>query len=129
VSQENVDRLLRVVDDINATGRLGAGFDSLVDPQIRFKDEIGAYDNREELRSFLKGFAEAIGGLHVEVLEVRDLGNTLLLRVIQSGRGDSSDAPVEQPFTWVMAFEGSRCVRWRIYADHAAALEAVGLGE
>jgi ketosteroid isomerase-like protein len=129
MSQENVDVVLRAVDDFNATGRPGAGFDSWIDPQVRFKDEIGAYDNREEVRSFLEGFADAIGGLHVEVLEIRDLGNTLLLRVIQSGRGTSSDVPIEQPFTWVMAFEERRCVRWRIYADHAAALEAVGLAE
>jgi hypothetical protein len=129
MSQENVELLLRLVDDVNATGRLGARFDSLIDPEVRFKDEIGGYDNREELRTFLEGFAEAIGGLHVEVLESRDLGNTLLLRVIQSGRGTSSDVPIEQPFTWVMVFEERRCVRWRIYADHTAALEAVGLAE
>jgi ketosteroid isomerase-like protein len=118
----------RVIDDFNATGRLGPGFDS-VDPRVRFKDEIGPYDHREDVRTLLEGFADAIGGLHVEVVEVRELDDTLLLRVIQSGRGTSSDVPIEQPFTWVLAFEQQRLVRWRIYADHAAALEAVGLSE
>ena len=127
MSQENVDVVLRAVNRFNATGRVGAEFDSWIDPQVRFKDEIGAYDNREEVRTFLEGFAEAIGGLHLEVVEIRDLGDTLFLRVIQSGRGTASDVPIEQPFTWVMAFEERRCAHWRIYADHAEAVEAVGL--
>jgi ketosteroid isomerase-like protein len=129
VSQENVELVLAVVDEFNATGRLGSGFEALIDPRVRFQDEIGAYDSRDEVKSFLEGFAEAIGGLHVEVLEIRDLSDRLLLSVIQSGRGTSSDVPIEQPFMWLMTFEEGRCVRWRIYADRAQALEAVGLAE
>ena len=129
MSEENVESMQRVLKDFNATGQLGPGFDALIHPQIEFKDEIGAYKGRGEVRAFLEGFAQAIGGLHVEVQEVRDLGETILLVVLQSGLGSSSRVPVEQPFTWVLAFEGNRCVRWRIYADHEKALEAVGLRE
>jgi ketosteroid isomerase-like protein len=129
MSQENVERVQRVVEDFNATGQLGPEFDALIDPQVEFEDEIGAYNSRSEVRAFLEGFAQAIGGLHVEVQEVRDLGETILLVVIQSGKGTSSGVPIEQPFTYVLAFEDDRCVRWRIYADHEKALEAVGLRE
>jgi ketosteroid isomerase-like protein len=129
MSQENVERVQRVVEDFNATGQLGPEFDALIDPQVKFEDEIGAYNSRSEVRAFLEGFAQAIGGLHVEVQEVRDLGETILLVVIQSGKGTSSGVPIEQPFTYVLAFEDDRCVRWRIYADHEKALEAVGLRE
>ena len=129
MSQENVERVQRVVEDFNATGQLGPEFDALIDPQVEFEDEIGAYNSRSEVRAFLEGFAQAIGGLHVEVQEVRDLGETILLVVIQSGKGTSSGVPIEQPFTYILAFEDDRCVRWRIYADHEKALEAVGLRE
>ena len=129
MSEENVERVQRVVEDFNATGQLGPEFDALVHPQVEFEDEIGAYNSRSEVRAFLEGFAQAIGGLHAEVQEVRDLGETILLVVLQSGKGTTSGVPIEQPFTWVMAFENNRCIRWRIYADHEKALEAAGLRE
>ena len=40
-----------------------------------------------------------------------------------------AESTVKQRFTWVMTFKDGRCVRWHIYADHAEALEAVGLSE
>ena len=128
MSQENVELARRLVEDFNA-GRLGPVFDALFHPQVEFQDEIGAYSTRSELRAFLEGFAQAIGGFHVDIQEARDLGETIMLTVLQSGRGTASGVPVEQPFTWVMAFEGNCCVRWRIYADRREALEAVGLPE
>lgn len=129
MSQENVERVSRLVAHINTTGKLGPDFDPLVHPEIEFKDEIGAYNTREELRVFLEGFAQAIGGLHVEIEETRDLGDVIMLVVQQSGRGVASGASVAQPFTWIMRFADDRCVRWRIYADHQRALEDAGLLE
>ena len=87
MSQANVESVSRLVDHINRTGELGPDFDSVIHPEIEFKDEIGAYTTREELRDFLKGFAEAIGGLHVEIEETRDLGDLIMLMVQQSGQG------------------------------------------
>ncbi len=129
MSQENVELLERFIDHANATGRLGPEFDVLIHPRVRFEDEIGAYNSRDELRTFLEGFAQAIGGLRFEVQEVRDLGDTIVVVVLQSGLGAASGVPVEQPFTWVMVFDNNSCIRWRIYADHRKALEAAGLSE
>ncbi len=70
-----------------------------------------------------------LGGLHVEVVEVRDLGDTQLWVVDQSGHGEGSGVDVKQRFTWVMTFRELRLVRWHIYADHERALEAAGLSE
>ena len=129
MSQANLDRVSRLVDHINRTGKLGPDFDSLIHPEIEFKDEIGAYTTRAELRDFLEGFAQAIGGLHVEIEETRDLGEVIMLIVQQSGHGSASGVSVAQPFTWTMRFADDRCVRWRIFADHQRALEDVGLSE
>jgi hypothetical protein len=129
MSQENVERVSRVIEHANRTGELGPDFDSVFHPEVEFEDEIGAYNTRDELREFLQGFAQAIGGLHVEIDETRDLGDVIMLVVQQSGQGSASGVPIAQPFTWVMRFANDRCVRWRIYADHGRALEDAGLSE
>ena len=129
MSPENVERVSRLVEHVNTTGRLGPDFDSLIHPEIEFKDEIGAYTTREELRDFLEGFAQAIGGLRIEIEETRDLGDVIMLVVQQSGHGVASGVSVAQPFTWIMRFTDDRCVGWRIYADHQRALEDAGLLE
>jgi ketosteroid isomerase-like protein len=129
MSEENVERACRFIEQVNRTGELGPDFDSFFHPEMEFEDEIGAYDTRDEVRAFLQGFAEAIGGLHVEVEETRDFGDVIMLVVEQSGRGSASGVPIAQPFTWLMRFADDRCVRWRIYADHQRALEDAGLSE
>jgi ketosteroid isomerase-like protein len=129
MSQENVERVSRFIEHVNRTGELGPDFDSVFHPEIEFEDEIGAHHTRDELRAFLQGFAEAIGGLHLEIEETRDLGDVIMLVVKQSGQGSASGVPIAQPFTWVMRFADDRCVRWRIYADHGRALEDAGLSE
>jgi ketosteroid isomerase-like protein len=129
MSEENVQLTLRAIEEFNDTRSLRAAFDRLIHPEVHFKDEIGEYDNRQEVRDFLEGFAESIGGLHVEIEETLDVGDTVLLQVIQSGRGATSAVPIAQSFTWVMRFDGGVCVDWRIWADRAQALEAVGLSE
>ena len=118
MSQENID-----------TRRLGPAFDRLIHPGVDFKDEIGAYDSRQEVRDFLEGFAESIGGLHVKIEDTMEAGDTVVLQVVQSGRGATSEVPIAQPFTWVMRFDGGSCVWWRIRADRATALEEAGLSE
>jgi ketosteroid isomerase-like protein len=129
MSQENIERVSRLIERANRTGEVGPDFDSFFHPEIEFEDEIGAYETRDELRAFLEGFHQAIGGLHVEVEETRDLGDVIMLVVQQSGQGSASGVSVAQPFTWIMRFADDRCVRWRIYADHQRALDDVGLSE
>ena len=90
MSEENVERVSRVIERANKTGELGPDFDSVIHPEIEFEDEIGAYDTRDEVRDFLEGFHRAIGGLHVEVEEARDLGDVIMLVVQQSGQGSAS---------------------------------------
>ena len=129
MSAANVRLAHRAIGEFNETRRCGPAFEACIHPDVSFEDEIGAYDTRDQVRDFLEGFADAIGGLQVEIQKTREVGETVVLEVIQSGRGSASAAPVEQPFTWVLRFEGSRCVRWRIWADHEKALEDVGISE
>jgi len=128
MSQENVEAVRRWVDKANA-GEIPQHRDSLFASRLDFRDELGELDNRDDLRAYLESWRSALSGLHVDFEQVTDLGDTLLLEMNQAGHGAASGIHVEQRFTWVMAFKDGRCVRWHIYADHAAAVEAVGLSE
>jgi hypothetical protein len=128
MSQENVEEALRVMEEANA-GEFGARFEALFDPEIHFRDELGTLDSREDLRAYIETYRESFGDFHVELEEVRDLGDTLVLRINQGGHGVGSGIDIEQRFTWVMTFEYDRCVRWEIYANHRQALQAAGLSQ
>jgi hypothetical protein len=129
MSEENAELALLAIEEFNDTGRLGPAFDRLIHPHVDFKDEIGEYGSRQEVRDFLEGFAESIGGLHIKVEDRLEAGDTVVLQVVQSGQGAASEVPIAQPFTWVMRFDSSSCVWWRIRADRATALEEAGLSE
>ena len=59
----------------------------------------------------------------------RDTGDTVLVKVRQSGIGRSSGAPVEVRYFQLWTFGGGRVVRFEVIMDEQAALEAVGLSE
>ena len=129
MSEENVDLALRAIEEFNTTRRLGPAFDRLVDSGFDFEDEIGEYDSRQEVRDFLEGFAESIGGLHVKVGDTMEADDTIVSCRLFS----QDEAPParfqSQAFTWVMRFDGGSCVWWRIRADRTTALEEAGLSE
>ena len=128
MSRENVEAIRVAIDEFNA-GEAGPLFDSVIDPQVEYRDELGEFDNRDDVRAYLAEFREMFGGLHVAWEEARDVGDMLLLVVSIGGRGEASGAQVEQRFTAVMSFREGRCTRWHFYADHAEALAFAGLAE
>jgi ketosteroid isomerase-like protein len=128
MSQDRLERIRRTIEEFNA-GALGPEFEANFVPDIKFRDELGELDNRADLRGYLRGFQEAFGGFRVELDHAQEVGETLMLVVNQSGRGAMSGVEVAERFTWLLTFRGERCVQWQIYADHAEALEAVGLRE
>jgi ketosteroid isomerase-like protein len=128
MSRRRLDQVRRALAEFDAGG-MGSEFDALLASDLKFRDELGKLDNRADVRAYIEGFQEALGGLHIEVERAEEHGDTLLLVVNQSGRGTMSGAEVEERFTWLMTFRGERCVQWQIYADHAEALEAAGLSE
>ncbi len=128
MSRDNVDAIRLAIDEFN-TGEMGPLFDSVIDPRVEYRDELGEFDNRDDVRAYLVEFREMIGGLHVAWEEARDIGDMLLLVVNIGGRGEASGAQVEQRFTAVMSFRDGRCTRWHFYADHAEALRFAGLSE
>ena len=58
-----------------------------------------------------------------------DAGDHVVVEVHEQGKGKGSGVPFEQMHTQVWTVRDGKLVRWRLFADGAQALEAVGLGE
>jgi ketosteroid isomerase-like protein len=83
----------------------------------------------EGLQRFGREALSAWGEFRIEPLEVIDLDDraVLLGRVI--GQGASSGLRLSDPYAVIFTFERGKIIGHREYADHAEALEAVGLEE
>jgi len=65
----------------------------------------------------------------LELEELIDGGASILVVLHEHGHGRGSGVPFSRRFTQVWTFQAGRIVRWEIFADRAAALEAAGLSE
>jgi len=61
--------------------------------------------------------------------ELIDAGERVVLVVHEQGRGRGSGVPFERVFAQVWSFHEGKLVRWEMFPDKAAALEAAGLSE
>jgi ketosteroid isomerase-like protein len=83
-------------------------------------------------RGFVKAFDAWEGAwedFRSERLSMRDIGDHVLTTVRQRARGRRSGVEVEGLFTFVFTLKAGKLVRWRMFADEAKALEAVGVQE
>jgi ketosteroid isomerase-like protein len=72
---------------------------------------------------------EAFDEIHIEISEIRDLGDRLVAIGRNHARGGASGADVETPIGIVTKFKKGKAISIRGYLDPKEALEAVGLRE
>jgi ketosteroid isomerase-like protein len=65
----------------------------------------------------------------IEVLRMRDVGDDVVVTMLNRGRGKETAIPVESEFTHVFSIRGGRIVVWRIFMREEDALKAAGLAE
>ena len=118
MSQENVDRFVRVIEAFNRIMDI-PGVLRFMDPEVQFEHRLA------ELEGSYAGF-EAVNGFFADVVEHFDallaLGTTRL-----TGKGSSVET--ELPFAVVARFRDGRMTHFTDYGDIVQALEAVGLEE
>jgi ketosteroid isomerase-like protein len=135
MSQENVEAFRRGVEAYNRRD-VGA-FLELFEPgvewhpltQVMFGEEATVYRGHEGIRQFMREVDEALAEVQIEQLEIRDLGERLVVSGRLRARGRASGAETESPISWVVEFEYSKVIRMRDYLDLKDALEAAGLSE
>ena len=66
---------------------------------------------------------------HLDAEELIEAGPSVVCVVHERGRGKGSGVPVERRWAQVWTFRRGRIIRWELFGDKAAALEAVGLAQ
>jgi ketosteroid isomerase-like protein len=130
--QENVAVVRRAYEAFNRRDLPAAldVFDSDAEwiPYLAGLEET-AYRGRDEIATMWGEVLRDFSAFRVEVLEVLDLGDTVVLEVTFHGIGRGSGADAHTTISQVVSFRDGKVVRVHGFRDRAEALEAVGLSE
>ena len=96
----------------------------VIDPEI---PDAGVYIGEEGVRTYMTRFLDAWDSLTIAAESFTDVGDTVLVKVQQTGIGSGSGAPVNASYFQLWTFRGGKVVRLETVQDEAEALEAVGL--
>jgi ketosteroid isomerase-like protein len=126
-SPDPADRLRRAYDAFNS----GSGLDwSLIDPAIRHDQTEGlfldgVFYGQEGVRAALEEVETDWEGLSYDLLEVREVGNRVLVLLRMRARVRDSQAELDAQVAHVWEFRDGKAVRWDVYGDHASAVRAI----
>ena len=129
MSQENVELVRRGIQSVEA-------FWSLLDEHVVWDlreapalDLHGVYVGRDAVIEASRHWWGTWDDYRLDAEELIDAGSSVVVVVHERGRGKGSGAPFEQRFAQVWTFARGRIIRWELFPDKDAALEAAGLEE
>jgi ketosteroid isomerase-like protein len=130
MSQENVETLRSGVAAANR-GDIEE-FLVTVDPDVEFTSLIAeaegeTFRGHDGVRRWWKEVVLPLGGLQGEVEDARDLGNTVLARIVATYHPRGVE--VRQTIWQVVRYRDGMATRWQFFRTEAEALEAAGLEE
>jgi ketosteroid isomerase-like protein len=135
MSQQDVELLLNLWRDWNATSDVAAIARDYWHPDIEWHVPEGwapavggtVRRGRQAVIQQSLEFAEHMGHLHIEVVEVIDAGHEVFANLLYRGRGEKSAAGVGIPAFHVTRVEDNRVRRVRVFATRDDAARAAGL--
>jgi ketosteroid isomerase-like protein len=131
VSQENVELVRRGIQDVHV-------FWGMLDEQVLMDSRNfpaftveggGVVVGREAVMDGTRRYWGTWEDYSLDAEELIDAGASVVGFVRERGRGKGSGAPVERRWAQVWTFRRGRIIRWELFEDKAAALEAAGLPE
>ena len=130
MSEENVDLLRRGYAAVNR-GDIDGLLDA-VDPAVEFTSLIAeaegeTFHGHDGVRRWWDEVVLPLGGLHGELEEVRDLGDTVIARVLGTYRPRGVE--VRQVVWNVVRFNERKARWWQFFRTEEEALEAAGESE
>jgi ketosteroid isomerase-like protein len=135
MSQENVEAFKRGLEAGNR-GDVETLLEEL-DPEVEWHSALHALMGGEQtvfrghdgVREVIRDINETFGEFHIEISEVRDLGDRLVAIGHIRARGKESGAETETPYALVTEIKNGKTTAVRAYLDPKQALEAAGLKE
>ena len=131
MSEENVELAYRVYDALNRRDR--DAFLELMDPEVESFSTIapveGHYRGHRGVRDWWRDLFAVFPDFKVEVLEVRDLGEFVVVHFRRGGHGLDSGTPFEESVWQAAQWRNGRVVWWQNFQSEAEALEAARLSE
>ena len=135
MAQKNVEIVLRIQEAV-ARGDVD-GFLAEVHPDGEYRAAIQqamegddvVIRGHEGLRRWLGDLHDLYEQLETQVLEVRDVGDQVVIAFVVRGRGRGSGVTLEQPLAQVVTLEDGKAINVRDYFSADEAFEAVGLRE
>ena len=136
MSQENVEAFKRGLDAFNR-GDVEAVLKELdtevewhpVLQMVMLGEEETVYRGHEGVREAFRHWDEIFAEIHIELAEIRDLGDRIVAIGRIHARGQESGAEVDSPAAWVAALKHGKAVCVSEYLDPEAALDSAGLSE
>jgi ketosteroid isomerase-like protein len=133
MSEENVELTNRAYEAFNR--RDLDAFLALVDPEVEFTTRYlemeadRSYRGHEGVREWWRTLLGIFPDFMLEVLEVRDLGDTVIAPLRVHGHGLESGVPFEEMLWQVGEWHEGKVTWWRNRGSEAEALAAAGLSE
>lgn len=131
MSRENVE-IVREAWDAWSRGDMAALFE-FYDPEVEwdmshsYVPDMGVFHGHEGIREFFGEWRAFFAEYWAEAQEFIDVGDSVIVRVHQGGRGRSSTVGVEMPSYWQLyRLRDGRAVRVEIYRDEEEARAAAG---
>ena len=95
----------------------------VIDPEI---PEAGVYVGLEGIRSYTSGFLHAWEHIKIVAESFEEVGDSVLVKVKQTGTGRDSGAVVTMDYFHLWTFRGGKVIRLDSILREAQAREAVG---
>jgi ketosteroid isomerase-like protein len=132
MSQENVETLRRIYASWEG-GDFTLGLSTfernvtlVIDPATL---DGGVFVGVEGVRRYMTRFLDAWESLTIAAESFKDVGDTVVVEVKQTGIGQDSRVPVDTTYFQLWTFRGDRVIRLETILSEAEALEAAGLRE
>ena len=127
MSQENVELVRRGTESVKVFWGL---LDDHVVWDLRARplvDLSGVYVGRDAVVEASRHYWGTWDEYSLDAEELIDAGSSVVVVVRERGRGKGSGAPFDDRWAQVWTFSRGLIIRWELFPDRAAALEAAGV--